>query len=405
MGFHPAALAALVACACAQESYVSSPTGGWRSLAVQRDGPRLTLTVEPGGTPWGRVQIVVDRPAWMALDDRTPPMLREATVDGGAVKVGEGLDISAEGAAPRLRIVVSDADNPADPASPAIFLGGQRLAPESVETVAEGLAAVFDLAELPVGGHDGFLEARDLAPTANALRAPLRVTVNGLLRHGDGQTVTFARGGREYVLGGDYRGQAFVRLGDRGVAAYLTTQMGDKFVYARHVTGIEELAGEAGLRLRADVIGIDGQDFGQIAELEFDAATRPDFPGLLLASRARNLGPPTEVYCFWGWLPGDGFVTAAGENEWSLTYRDIGSVGWVFLPPTQPGAPGIGVLSALRFGESRFGTLLLYTDPQRIRVGADEAVTMRLALMQTDAAQAVAEAHATLQAAGWFDAP
>jgi hypothetical protein len=194
-----------------------------------------------------------------------------------------------------------------------------------------------------------------------------------------------------------------VQLGADGPTAYLTTQVGDKFVYARDVVGVEEL--KDGLRLRTDVVGLEGQDFGQIAALEFDATTRPGFPGLLLTSRARNLGAAAEVYCFWGWLPGNGFVTSAGEQAWSMTYREIGHAGWVFLPPTKPGAPGIGVLSPLRFGESRFGTLLLYTDPQRIATATGEAVEMRLALMQAYSARAVADAYAALQAEGWPAAP
>jgi hypothetical protein len=267
------------------------------------------------------------------------------------------------------------------------------------------LAARLDLSSLPVGSHEAVLEACDLSPAANALRVPLHIAVNGVLRQDDGQTVVVTRAGHDYILGGSGKGQGFLRLGSGGPAAYLTTQVGDKFVYARDVVAMEDLDEGAGLRLRTDIIGIEGQDFGQIAELEFDVATHSEFPGLLLTSRARNLGPDAEVYCFWGWLPGAGFFTAEGEQAWSMTYRDLGNVGWVFLPPTQPGSPGIGVLSALRFGESRFGTLLLYTDPQRIMAAAGDAVEMRLAFMRADDAETVAEAYAALEATGWLTGP
>ena len=396
------ALAALTGLGWAQDSFIGGRGAPWRPLAVTRSAEAVTLAIEPGDAIGGRVLVVVDRPEWMILGDVTAPALQAASVDGRAVEVGETLELSAEGGGPRLRIVVGDETSPVDPGSLALVLDGQRRGPDTTETVEGGLAATFDLGSVVVGRHEGALEARDLAPEANSLRVPLRLAIDGVLRHGDGQTVTVTRNGHEYVLGGSGRGQSFLRFGDAGPAAYLSTEVGGKFVYARDVVAVGDLEGGSGLRLRTDIIGIEGQDFGQIAELEFDVAMRREFPGVLLTSRARNLGAAAEVYCFWGWLPGEGFVTPDGEQAWSMTYRDIGNVGWVFLPPTRPGSPGIGMLSALRFGESRFGTLLLYTDPQRIPTAPGEAVEMRMAFMQAESAQAVAEAYKTLAADGWL---
>jgi hypothetical protein len=249
--------------------------------------------------------------------------------------------------------------------------------------------------------YDGFLEARDLAPAGNALHLPARVAVSGIRRHDDGQTVTICKDGQKYVVGGSGQGQAFVRLGATGASAYLSTEVAGKFIYAQDVIRREDLAGERGVRLVTDVIGIDGQDFGQIAGLEFDLAISPQFPGLLVTSRARNLDRRGDVYCFWGWLPGSGYVTPEGECEWGMTYAEIGSVGWVFLPPREADQPGIGVISALPFGESRFGTLLIYTDPKRIHAEPDGIVEMRLAFMLADGPEAVAEAYEKLSGMGW----
>ncbi|MBM3499589.1 MAG: hypothetical protein FJX74_13090 [Armatimonadetes bacterium] len=390
----------------AQGSFVGGRGAPWRPLAASRgEGNALALTVEPADMHGGRVLLVVERPPWMALDDASPPRLVSASVNGEALEVGQRLAISADGAGPELRVIVSDDANAVDPQSVAVTMEGRRIAAAATEAAPEGLEASFDLSSIAVGAYEGALEVQDLAPAGNTLRVPLRLTVDGLRRHDDGQTVALTRDGWEYILGGAGRGQGFLRFGDGGPAAYLSTQVGDKFVYARDVVAIEDLKDETGVRMRTDVIGIEGQDFGQIAELEFDVAACPEFPGVLLASRARNLGPPAEVYCFWGWLPGEGFVTAEGEQAWSMTYRDIGNVGWVFLPPTQPGLPGIGVLSRLRFGESRFGTLLLYTDPQRIATAPGEAVEMRLGFMRAEDARAVADAHAALEAAGRLASP
>jgi hypothetical protein len=385
----------------AQDAYLSRDGGKWETLVARRGDQAATLTVQPAQ----QALLVLRKPVWMVLDDHAAPLLRSAAADGQAVEVGEMLDVTAETHGPTLRVQLADDANPVDPTSAAILVDGRRFAPAAAERADGGLAATFDLSSLPVGGYTGALEARDLAPQGNTLRVPLHLTVNGILRQSDGQTITVARAGREYTIGGAGKGQGFVRLGDTGAVAYVTTQVNDKFVYARNIVATEEIDEGRGVRLTADVIGIDNQDFGQIAKLEFDVTTRADFPGILLTSRATNLDADGSVYCFWGWLPGKGFVTLDGEQAWSMTYRDIGKVGWAFLPPTSPGSPGIGMLSDLKFGESRFGTLLLYTDPQRLDTPKGGAVEMKLAFVQADDAQAVADAYQTLEAANWFARP
>jgi len=398
-------MAALPSAATGQQAHVGGPGLPWHTIPAAREGGAVTVKLSPGDTAGGRALVVLAKPDWMVLDDGTPPVLRSLTVDEQAVEAGEELQISADKAGPAVRVVVADDANPVDPGSVALTLNGQRFAAKATEKADGGLAASFDLSSLGAGAYEGTLEARDMGPLANALRVPLSLTVNGILRQPDGQTVTITRSRYEYVIGGAGKGQGFLRLGETGAAAFLSTEVGGKFVYARNIVAIEDIDGGRGVRLKADVVGIDNQDFGQIAELEFDATTIPDFPGLLLTSRARNLDADTAVYCFWGWLPGNGFVTTAGEQAWSMTYRDIGKVGWVFLPPTKPDARGIGMISALPFGESRFGTLLLYTDPQKIPTPRGEAVEMKLAFMQADIAEAVADAYETLQASGWLAGP
>lgn len=385
----------------AQDAYVSRDGGKWETLPAKRGGQAVTLTVQPAE----KALIVLRKPDWMVLDDQAGPVLQAVTVDGQAVPVGERLEVTAETHGPTLRIRLADEANRVDPKSVAVTAAGQRFLPSATEPANGGLVATFDLSSLRVGSYDAALEARDLAPAGNMLRVPLRLTVNGILRQSDGQTVTVARGGYEYTIGGPGKGQGFVRLGSTGAAAYLTTQANDKFVYARNIVAIEEIDDGRGVRLTADIVGIDSQDFGQIAQLEFEVTTHPDFPGILLTSRATNLDADGSLYCFWGWLPGEGFVTLDGEQAWSMTYRDIGKVGWVFLPPNNPGSPGIGVMSNLKFGESRFGTLLLYTDPQRVDTPKGGTVEMRLAFLQAADAQAVTDAYETLDAAGWFEGP
>lgn len=388
----------------AQDCFAGGSGSPWRPLQTVRENQTITVRVPPGEAT-GRTWIVIHKPDWVVLDDAEAPVLRSVVLNGNAVPTGEKLCFTVGGAAARMEIVVTDDASPVDPGSIALSLGSRRLVPKETSVSDRRLTVAFDLAALPAGVYEGRFEVRDRSPAANLLRIPLQVNVNGIRRHDDGQTATLVVTGSEFTIGGEGRGQSFVRLGKHGPTAYLTTQVGDKFVYARRVVAIEDSHDGTGVRLTTDVIGIEDQDFGQIAELEFDVAALPGYPGILVVSRARNLGPAAEIYCFWGWLPGAGFVTSNGQQSWSMTYRDIGKVGWVFLPPTGPGAAGVGVLSSLPFGESRFGTLLIYTDPRRIHTASGETVEMKLGFLLADNADTVREAYATLKQAGWLTEP
>ncbi len=388
----------------ADEVFIRGLDGGWRTLRADRTNGTLRIRISPADTDAGAALVVVAKPEWMTLEDATPPALGSVSAGEAAVEAADRLEIQAEDRGPRVTALLEDDGNPLRLDSPVMTLNGQAFRAAEVRGGPPGrtAAATFDLSALRPGAYEGFLEAQDLAPAGNTLRTPVRVVINGTRRHADGQTVTICKGGHEYVVGGPGQGKAFIRLGSTGAAAYLSTEVGGRFVYARNVVRQENLPDGHGVRLIADVIGIDEQDFGQIAELEFDLATRPEFPGLLVTSRARNLDADGDVYCFWGWLPGSGYVTRDGEQSWTMEYAEIGSVGWVFLPAREPSKPGIGVISALPFGESRFGTLLIYTDPKRIRTERAGAVEMRLAFMLADDPGSVAEAYGKLVGTGWL---
>lgn len=387
------------------EVFVRKGAGAWRTLGAERHDGTLTVRISAEDTEAGRALLVLGKPDWMTLDDAAAPVVSALSVDGQPVEVGERLEIRTEGEGPRLQAVLDDGANPLRHDSLMLALAGRTIQASDVsgEPLARTATASFDLSSLGPGVYEGALMARDMAPTDNALRLPVRVVVDGMRRHVDAQAITVCRAGHEYVVGPG-SGHAFVRLGSTGATAYLSTEVNGKFVYARRTVGQQNLPESGGLRLKADVIGIDDQDFGQIAELEFDLETAPQSPALLVTSRARNLSGDGDVYCFWGWLPGSGYVTADGEHAWTMTYAEIGAVGWVFLRPERPGQPGIGVLTDLPFGESRFGTLLIYTDPKRIHTVRGDAVEMRLAFMMADGPQAVAEAYETLTAMGWLGA-
>ena len=95
---------------------------------------------------------------------------------------------------------------------------------------------------------------------------------------------------------------------------------------------------------------------------------------------------------FWGWLPGAGYVTSDGEtHEWSMSYDDVTPDRWLLLPSKTEGTPGVGWISSEDFGESRFGTMVLYTDPRKPTVEAGGSVSMTFALMPATDIQEVAD--------------
>jgi hypothetical protein len=131
--------------------------------------------------------------------------------------------------------------------------------------------------------------------------------------------------------------------------------------------------------------------------LEFDFEVRRTTPALLLTSRAINHGPEREIYCFWGWLPGREFQLAGDPQprEWRTEYRDLGVFDWAFLPPLA-GQTGLGVVTPQVIGESRFNTMLFYTEPKRLKTPKEGSVEMKLALFPAKSAEEVARIRATV---------
>ncbi|HJN19058.1 MAG TPA: hypothetical protein QGH10_26395 [Armatimonadota bacterium] len=381
---------------------MGGPNVEWRTVPAERGGGTVTFRLSPADTSGGRALVVINKPDWMTLDDAVSPTVESVMIGDAPAQVGERLEIATTGAAPLARVTFADAENPIAPGSAVIVLDGQTSAATSAEADGNTLVAEFDLSVLGAGVYDGHIEAADRSPAANVCRIPVRVTIDGIRRHADGQTVTVCCGGDEFVVGGEGNWKSFIRLGDTGASAYLTTQIGEPHFYAYEVTDIADLPGGAGVRLTARVTDTDGQDLSEFGELEFDVAPATGFAGLLVTSRARNLHADGDVYSFWGWLPGQGFVTPDGEHEWSMTYLSLGKLGWVFLPSAKDGGTGIGLVSPHSFGESRFGTMLLYTDPTRIPTKLGDAVEIELAFVLAESADDVLEAHDRLVDDPWW---
>jgi len=349
----------------------------------------------------------------MVLEDETPPEITALSFDGTNLPVTGAIDLGSLPAAPRtISVEARDEQNPLDPNSAFVALGG---ATARIEVDAGKLGPpeksgsfTASLPDLPPGIYEGAAEVADLSPQGNVAEVPITFSIFGIEPSEDQQSVRIAGPGTGFEIKADR--QAFITIGPAGPSMYLTVQNAGNYLYVREFTAVESIedSPEAkAVRVSCSLEDIDGKPLERdeaATEVTYDLAVRADLPCMLVTSRAKNLGDKQDVYCFWGWLPGDGYVTPDGEeHEWTMKYGDIGHVGWVYLPPSRAGATGVGWISPLLFGESRFGTMLLYTDPTRIETETDGVVETQFAIMPADGAEQVAAAARKLEEIGWAD--
>ncbi|NSW57223.1 MAG: hypothetical protein HPY44_14510 [Armatimonadetes bacterium] len=389
------------------DSFIQAADGKWERVRSGVVDGRLVVNIEPPGTPGGRTRLVLDKPEWMTLDDNEPPLVTAAQLDDQGLDVGEVIDLGvSDGHPAELSVGVVDAANPIDLARASLSLGEARLsaAPAASADPVRNAVLRFALPELGPGKHEGLLTVPDRAPLGNTLRMPVRVSVFGVHIAPDNQGVVLSSLDSEFRVGPGPR--LPITIGAGGPEAYVTGQIAGTWLYPREITSVEMLVDEPNrkvCRLTTKFGEHDGTLVEKPGRYEYDLELRRDLPCLLVRSRLVNEIADGEVYCFWGWLPGEGYVTANGAADWTMTYSDLGTVGWVYLPPTDKTKRGIGWISPLVFGQSRFGTMLLYTSPQKVRTIVGETVEMPFALMLADGPEQVAEVAEKLSELGVWE--
>ena len=191
-----------------------------------------------------------------------------------------------------------------------------------------------------------------------------------------------------------------------GTWAKLTTRHGSTWLYPREFTAVEvrrDRPGEQTAVVAASVKGLDGKPVEGLGELQFELTVRADSPALLVTSRSVNRATAAaEMNASWGWLPAPYYVTPAGRQEWRGramdTYVDVGHCGWLWLAPSRQDGPGLAWLSPMKFGESRFDTMLLYSESGSRATGA--GVEIRFVIAPAGDAETAARLHADAIARG-----
>ncbi len=407
--------AGLVAGVWAQEGtvHLRAPDGSWSELETNAADGTIHFTLTPDQVPDGRALVVINKPAWMVLEDDEAPAIAGYTIDGETTDLaaGDPIDLGNRSEAPeQMTIRVADDKNPIDPASVSIVTTGGAL-PIEIDASALGETdtagdIVVSLADVEPGIYEATLQVADMSPQSNTATVPLRLSVFGASVGPGGQSVHFAGGGKTYQLIPD--GSKFIAIGEGGPTMNLTVQAHGRYLYVNGFASAEEFTdddGAAGVEIVCDLRDIDNNavtnDEAQV-EIAYDARLLPDPGCLLVTTHAKNLGDAADLYCFWGWVPGDGFITPDGEaHAWSMQYEKVGEVGWVFLPAKREGDAGVGWIAPHLFGQSRFGTMLLYTNPERIATETGAEVRMEMAVMSAFSAEEVEAAAAKLAEIGW----
>lgn len=352
--------------------FIRVKDGQWVKTTGKPGPGAVSVTLPVDQLTGGCADVVVNKPEWMVLDDQEAPRLAWVKLNEVEMKAANIVDLGVINDFPAvLDFGIKDNANPLQ-ASSAVF----RLTPTQTGVTVDTSRLGFPtpsgrlrvvVPRLPAGAYTAVLRLADAAPDANTLELTVRFGVTGFSVSEDNQTVSIGTPGGGFVLRSSP--QATLSTGS-GAAAYLTANIQGQHMYLEKITDIQVLHDTPELKTLR-VVGTPGetdkkQDGSKLCRLEYDLSVRAGLPCLLVTSRIINLGPKGGLYCWWGWLPGAGYADSSGRHEWSKAYKTVGKVGWVFLPSEKPSVDNIGWLSPLVFGESRFGSMLLYTDPQTI---------------------------------------
>ncbi len=373
--------------------YVRYGEGDWQKLPeTSRMGSTVGIRLTPArGTETGMATVVIDKPGWLSLDDDAPPQATIQTETGKDLPLEAADGVADLGTIPAGAFAVdfrfADAANPLNPASFSWRLVDPRGVPKDLRAAPSldgrtGRLKV-QIPPLPPGQYNVTVGVSDLSPAGHRATAGVRFRVPGATISDDGQRVTLVNTAGEFHLQPHLSKQ--LRLPE-GTWAKLTTQTAKTWLYPRQfVDGRVSRRGHGGttVLVKAKTQGIKGRPNDGIGELEYELTIRPDTPALLVTTRSRNISAePTESNANWGWLASPYYVTPEGRQQWRgrarNAYVDVGKVGWLWLAPSSPGKPGLLWASPHTFGESRFDTMLLYSDTSVCQPG--ETVDIRYAI-------------------------
>ena len=175
--------------ALAQGSFYQAADGAWKPLQATTTGAITRFTLSPEFIGGGATLVVVNKPTWMVLDDRTPPAVVKVLLDGQE-RAQDSLDLGQVPAAPgELAFAIRDEKNPLDAGGVQVLLNGTVL-PAGQVTVTKlapdgkYLRVVVKLGKLPPAKYVLAATASDMAPQRNGATLTLKFNTAPLLANG-----------------------------------------------------------------------------------------------------------------------------------------------------------------------------------------------------------------------------
>ena len=148
-------------------------SGGWQPADYTMAGETVIFRLRPGELGSSEMRLLIDPPAWLDIDDITPPTLTGLKIGGRPVAAEPTLHLGMAPDAPAtIRMGARDAENRLALESAAATLDGVPLPAEgiTVERIDDQSASVeVRLGTIEYGSHRVVVSIADASPQANSV--------------------------------------------------------------------------------------------------------------------------------------------------------------------------------------------------------------------------------------------
>lgn len=177
----------LCSLAMAQGTFYRAADGKWKPLKTSTTATLTKFTLSPQDIGGGSTLVVVNKPAWMVLDDDKAPALMRILLDGQERKPEE-LDLGKIAQAPReLVFAVQDDKNPLDLVGLQVLLNNQPVNAKQITTTRLSPTAqrvAIKLGELPPATYTLYAALADQSPAHNTFELALKFSTSPIVANG-----------------------------------------------------------------------------------------------------------------------------------------------------------------------------------------------------------------------------
>ncbi len=355
-------------------AYLQDAKGEWVEVKAASAGEgAIAVSVRPDMVKDGATSIVVNKPAWVELNDMTPPTVTAVEVNGKAIDLAAG-KLSSIAPGDVVMMKVEDEQNRIAAAKCRVLFDGSIVAGEVLrakDNPKRGSVSFTVPKDCSFGPHKLVLEADDEAPAQNVARRKIEFGLFGVEIDDDGRWVKLntseftytSKGEKGALLVAPFVGNQEIRLAIIGKGGFQHTEA--------FITRPELVVNEPDrkvVRVRPGLYLNKATEPSDDWELTLDLEVRRGFPGLLVTSVATTTIARARGYQFWSGFPaGSYYIGSDGKRyEWHPRYADIKPQGWIYLPAARRDGRGYGVISSGILSEYLGDSLLIFTRPKNI---------------------------------------